>query len=176
MTKTKKKLKPFLRWAGGKSWLVKHLDDLIGSLDFNNYHEPFLGGGSVFLAINPNAKSYLSDLNKDLIDTYNEIKNNPKLVIEELRRYKNNEKFYYKLRETNFTIPAKKAARFIYLNQTSFNGVYRVNLNGKYNVPYGFRTRSFLEEDKLLETSKRLRNCRLFHGDFDKARKNIIKA
>jgi len=148
------KAKPFLRWAGGKSWLVKHLNHLLPKGGFNNYHEPFLGGSSIFLSINPIKRAYLSDLNKELIDTYSTLKTDPEEIIKVLSNYKNTEDFYYKLRNKNFADPVEQAARFIYLNQTSFNGIYRVNLKGEYNVPYGYRTKDFLEADKL-----RMDNC-----------------
>lgn len=167
------KIKPFLRWAGGKSWLIKHLEYLIGDLKYNNYHEPFLGGGSVFLAINPKKKSYLSDLNADLIKTYQELRRRPLLVINELKQYKNTEEFYYHLRESYYDDPIKIAARFIYLNQTSFNGIYRVNLKGKYNVPYGFRKKNFLEAEKLLSVSERLQSTYLMDGDFGNVKNNL---
>ncbi|OTO98773.1 DNA adenine methylase [Enterococcus faecium] len=80
------RVKPFLRWAGGKSWLKKHLYSIIGDLKFNNYFEPFLGGASIFLAIQPKNQVYLSDLNKELIGTYCAIKNDPYAVIKETSR------------------------------------------------------------------------------------------
>ncbi|MCF6250892.1 MAG: Dam family site-specific DNA-(adenine-N6)-methyltransferase [Methylococcaceae bacterium] len=171
----KEKVKPVLRWAGGKNWLVKHLDSLIPKNGFNNYHEPFIGGASIFLAIKPEMKAYLSDLNKELIDTYSTLQKDPEGIIEILNTYVNTKDFYYELRDKNYTRPTKKAARFIYLNQTSFNGIYRVNLKGKYNVPYGYRTKDFLEADKLRTMSHRLREVTFFYGDFDLSRENIRK-
>jgi len=165
---------PFLRWAGGKNWLIKHLDKLLPKDEFNRYFEPFLGGGSIFLAINPKKRSFLSDLNEELIHTYSTLKKSPLQIIEVLESYENSEDFYYSIREEQFEDPIKKAARFIYLNQTSFNGIYRVNLNGKYNVPYGYRTKNFLEKEKLLAVSKRLKNTSLSYGDFSQI-KNKIK-
>ncbi|MBO6516834.1 MAG: Dam family site-specific DNA-(adenine-N6)-methyltransferase [Bacteroidia bacterium] len=158
-------VKPFLRWAGGKSWLLKHLPELIPSKGFGNYHEPFLGGGSIFLALNPKY-SYLSDLNTELIDTYETLRDYPKLVISCLADYKNEERYYYQMREFQPTNPIENAARFIYLNQTSFNGIYRVNLKGKYNVPFGYRTKNFFEPEKLTKVSERLQNVEFGRGDF----------
>ena len=164
--------KPFLRWAGGKNWLIKHLPKFIPE-KFHNYHEPFLGGGSIFLAINPKQKSFLSDLNPDLIDTYETLKTSVTEIIEDLRQYKNSEDVYYWIRGQQFNNPVKKASRFIFLNQTSFNGLYRVNLKGIYNVPYGHRTKPFLDESILRTVSERLKSAELFSGDFTKARQNI---
>lgn len=166
-----KHIEPFLRWAGGKNWLIKHLDKLLPANGFNRYFEPFLGGGSIFLAINPQKKSFLSDLNEELIQTYSVLKKSPESIIKLLEHFENTKEFYYKIREEQYEDSIQKAARFIYLNQTSFNGIFRVNLKGKYNVPYGFRTKNFLEKEKLLSISKRLKNTTLSHGDF-----SIIKS
>ena len=167
--------KPFLRWAGGKNWLIKHLDNLIPRNGFNNYHEPFLGGGSVFLSLSPQKKAYLSDLNEDLINTYIAIKNDPNNIIKILETYLNTKDFYYSIREQKFTDQYEKAAQFIYLKQTSFNGIYRVNLKGKYNVPYGFRKKEFLEPEVLYKVSAALKNSILFSGDFSLIKSNIKK-
>ena len=164
--------KPFLRWAGGKTWLLKHLNELLPSNGFNNYHEPFLGGASIFLALNPQF-SYLSDLNEDLIDTYETLRDHPKEIISGLSEHVNEENYYYNLRESPLTDPIERAAKFIYLNQTSFNGIYRVNLNGKYNVPYGHRTKNFLEPEKLITVSKRLQTVEFQKGDFSIVLENV---
>jgi DNA adenine methylase len=164
--------KPFLRWAGGKSWLLKHLNFLLPRGGFNSYHEPFLGGASVFLALNPK-KAYLSDLNKELIETYLTLKNKPEDIIEHLKSYKNSEDYYYYVRSNIPIDPVEKAARFIYLNQTSFNGIFRVNLKGEYNVPYGFRTKEFLDPEKLRLVSGRLNNAELMVADFSITLDNI---
>jgi DNA adenine methylase len=160
-------VKPFLRWAGGKSWLVKHLEPLLKDLNYNNYHEPFIGGAAVFLSINPNRKSYLSDLNEDLINTYKTLKEFPLELIAELKKCENTEEFYYNIRKLKVEGEVEKAAKFIFLNQTSFNGIYRVNLKGEYNVPYGYRSKDFIEEDKLMQVSKNLNKADLAVGDFD---------
>lgn len=166
-------VKPFLRWAGGKNWLVKHLEKIIGDIQFRSYHEPFLGGGAIFFALDPLKKSYLSDLNAELVDTYLALQRDPKQVIEAMKLYENTEDFYYKIRECDSTEPAEKAARFIYLNQTSFNGIYRVNQQGKYNVPYGHRSKLFLEEGKLIKASEYLREAVITCGDFSCNKQNI---
>lgn len=160
--------KPFLRWAGGKTWLIKHLKSITGDSSFRNYHEPFLGGGSIFFTL-PNESeffSYLSDLNPELIVTYQSIKDNPFEVIDLLRGYENTKEFYYQTRSTIPDTQIERAARFIYLNQTSFNGIYRVNQRGEYNVPFGYRTKNFLEEDKLISASISLQKAELSCGDF----------
>jgi DNA adenine methylase len=115
------------------------LPKLIRDIRLNNYHEPFLGGASVFLGISPEGKSYLADLNAELIETYERIRDDPDGVAGRLRPHKNDPEHYYKVRESKPRSANGRAARFIYLNHTSFNGIYRVNLAGVYNVPYGRR-------------------------------------
>jgi DNA adenine methylase len=166
-------IEPFLRWAGGKTWLIKHLNTIISDQHFNNYFEPFLGGGVVFFALAPQNDSFLSDLNQELIDTYIAIKQYPQSVIAILEKYENSEVFYYHIRSHHPQTPSEAAARFIYLNQTSFNGLYRVNKKGEYNVPYGYRNKEFLERDKLFQVSRCLQNTTLVSGDFDACRAQI---
>lgn len=167
--------KPFLRWAGGKSWLIKYLDKIIGNQSFNNYHEPFLGGGSIYFYLSPKNTAYLSDLNGELISTYKAIKESPDDVIAQLQQYHNTSADYYTIRQSVPRTPCEVAARFIFLNQTSFNGIYRVNAKGEYNVPYGNRTKEFLEEDKLRAASLKLKNATLIEGDFECIKSNIQK-
>ena len=165
--------RPFLRWAGGKSWLVKHLNSIIGEHVFNCYHEPFLGGGSMFFYLAPKQKAFLSDLNSELIMTYQALKEDPDGVITFLKKYSNTSEDYYRIRSSRPSTSIEIAARFIYLNQTSFNGIYRVNTKGEYNVPYGNRTKSFIEVDKLMSASAMLQVATLRSGDFDCVRDNI---
>ncbi len=167
--------KPFLRWAGGKTWLVKHLGELLSQVNFKNYHEPFLGGGSIFFSLPTHKKAFLSDLNDDLIKVYKTIRDDPDGIIKVLKSFQNNEEFYYKIRGENPTDPVEHAARFIYLNQTSFNGIYRVNLKGVYNVPFGFRSKNFFEPEILNEASRKLKDTELFSCDFNETRKNVRK-
>lgn len=169
----KKHTKPFLRWAGGKKWLIKHLDKIIGNFEFQNYHEPFLGGGAIFFALDSLKSSHLSDLNMELIDTYLAVKEDPTSIIKMLKLYENTEEFYYDIRNKSYKNRTEKAARFIYLNQTSFNGLYRVNLEGKYNVPFGHRSKSFLDEKVILDASQCLQKATITCGDFTDGRKKI---
>jgi DNA adenine methylase len=157
----------FLRWAGGKSWLVRRIADLFGDLSFNKYHEPFLGGGSFFFAAGSSSVAYLSDKNEALIETYQAIKTDCEQVISHLRGYTNNSEEYYRIRSNETSNEYERAAQFIYLNQTSFNGIYRVNLSGVYNVPYGSRQKNFLEEGALRAASRALTNATLMARDFE---------
>ena len=170
-----KNVKPFLRWAGGKTWLLKYFHTLFPSLKFSNYHEPFLGSGALFFFLQHEKISYLSDLNTELIDTYSAVKEDVQKVISELRKFKNTKEDYYKIRNSNFKNDFKNAAKFIYLNQTSFNGIYRVNLEGKYNVPYGFRSKNFFEPENLRIVSLHLQSCIISASDFNIVRSNLKK-
>lgn len=159
---------PFLRWAGGKRWLVRKLSEMVGSLSYRSYFEPFLGGGSIFFGMNPSGHSYLSDLNTDLINTYTQIRRNHVAVHVALSKHRNTSDYYYKLRSKEFEDPVERAAQFIFLNHTSFNGLYRVNLAGEYNVPYGYRDSPKIpSEGHLGSVAMRLGNATLFDLDFE---------
>jgi DNA adenine methylase len=137
--------RPFLKWAGGKGQLLRRLSPLIPT-EFNDYFEPFLGGGAVFFyLINQNLiqkKAYLSDINADLINVYKCLQINPKLVLTKLLCHRDNymkdrTKYYYTLRGTRFNDGFERAAQFVTLNKTCYNGLYRVNRTGMFNVPIG---------------------------------------
>lgn len=145
----------------------KHLSDFLPEDTLGSFHEPFLGGGSLFFSIAPEGISYLSDLNKDLIETYRSVRDDVETVIMHLGNYTNSEECYYSVREEIPDSASERAARFIFLNQTSFNGIYRVNLMGEYNVPYGYRNKDFLDADNLLAVSERLLEVKLDCSDFD---------
>lgn len=120
-------IKPFLKWAGGKTQLLSKLSEFI-PLDFNKYIEPFIGGGAFYFFLNPR-EAVTGDLNEELIITYKAIQNNVDEVIEILKDYEHEESFYYEIRALkpkNLSL-SERAARIIYLNKTCFNGLYRVN-------------------------------------------------
>lgn len=157
--------KPFLRWAGGKKWLVKHLDGIIKNLKYNKYYEPFIGGGAVYFALQPE-NAELSDICKPLINTYQQLQQFPEEVIEYLSEFENDKEAYYKIRSQTFLNLAQQAAQFIYLNSTSFNGIYRESRLGQYNVPYGYRTEYMIDTNRLRASSDALNNRKIIHQDF----------
>lgn len=163
-------IQPILRWAGGKRWLVPEVLRLIGGPTVARYHEPFLGGGAIFFALRVSEQAYLSDLNTDLIEVYREVRDRPAEVAELLGSYSNTADDYY---ETRAVIPGsavERAARFIFLNHTSYNGIHRVNLRGEYNVPYGNRNHVNMPDDVWLrKASTRLAGTELNSGDFERA-------
>ena len=155
----------FIRWAGGKSWLVPYVSQLIQGLDYNNYYEPFMGGASIFFSLDIPHNGYLSDLNAELVDAFCAVRDNPQQIIEHLKEYKTDEKSYYAVRATEPTDKHQKAARFLYLNATSFNGIYRVNKNGKYNVPYG-KKEVTLNYQRILDVGVKLNGISITCQDF----------
>lgn len=159
-------IRPFLKWAGGKTQLIPELSKYIPT-SFNKYIEPFIGGGAFFFYLNPE-NAIISDSNEELINTYKSVRDNVEEVIKILESYKNEEFFFYKIRAL---IPKKileteRAARLIYLNKTCFNGLYRVNKKGLFNVPYGKRNGGFLNYGQLRDSSEFLQNVKIFHSDF----------
>lgn len=159
-------IESFIRWAGGKSWLIKHMDYIMGDIKIKNYYEPFLGGGAIFFSLDNYFHAYLSDLNKELINTYIAIRDNPYGVIERLGEFHNTEQDYYRIRAQIPVNLEDVAARFIYLNQTSYNGLYRVNRQGMYNVPYGFREKWNYDKDRIMVASNQLQKVKLKCADF----------
>jgi DNA adenine methylase len=165
--------KSILRWAGGKTWLAKQLETFLPKT-FVNYHEPFLGGGSVFFNLKLEHKSFLSDSNSDLINAHLQLRDNPEGVLRVLERFENTPSGYYRVRGMTCTSATEKAARFIFLNRTCFNGLYRVNRQGEFNVPYGFKSyRQLFEPDRFRRLSKLLKFATLWCGDFEDSLINI---
>lgn len=158
--------RPLLKWAGGKRFLTAEIAPLLQG--YESYYEPFFGGGAVFFQLSP-SNSVLSDLNPELINCYEVTKDHPEELIKSLRRLKNTEESYYKVRSSSPRTAISRAARFIYLCALSFNGIYRVNLAGQFNVPYGRKDHiEPCDADLIREISQRLQNCELLCADFEK--------
>jgi len=165
----------FLKWVGGKRKLLDKIDENIPK-KFNNYYEPFLGGGSVFFYIKqkfPNKKFVISDINKDLIETYKSVRDNPQELIKHIKYFKknNSEKFYYQIREEfnqNKLTGIKRCAGFIYINKTCFNGIYRVNSKNEFNVPFGGKRKNLeiFDENTILLASKLLQGVEIKCQDY----------
>lgn len=168
--------RPFVKWAGGKRQL---LDELTQGLPyFENYHEPFIGGGALFFrleAMNRIKRAYLSDSNAELINAYSVIKNEVFELMSELASplYVNDEAAYYKIRASRPKTNVERAARFIYMNKTAFNGLYRVNSSGGFNVPFGkYDNPKILDSQNLMLVHRALQKDELYCGDFTIALKN----
>jgi len=159
-------IKPFLKWAGGKTQLLPHLHKY-APITFNKYIEPFIGGGAMFFSLNAE-NSIISDSNEELIITYQQVQSNVDQVINHLQTFRNEEKFYYEVRQLD-PIDLElsfRAARLIYLNKTCFNGLYRVNKKGQFNVPYGKGNGNFIHKEVLQNASEFLQNTVIQLGDY----------
>lgn len=164
--------KPVLKWAGGKSQLLDELM-LREPKSYGKYIEPFIGGGALFFATNPE-NAVISDSNPELINLYKTIASDLENLIKELKVHKNNKDYFYELREINETklTPVQKAARTIYLNRTCFNGLYRVNRKGKFNVPFGsYINPKICDESNLYQVSQFLQGKTVVCGDY----KDVLK-
>jgi DNA adenine methylase len=157
---------PLLKWPGGKRNLLKHILPLL-PVTFNRYYEPFAGGAALFFALQPKI-AVLSDNNPDLINCYIQVRDRPDEVIARLKKLKNTEQDYYKIRGKVPTDEVARAARFIYLLSLSFNGIHRSNLKGEFNVPYGYNADSqFCDTVKILAASAALSSAELKCEDFE---------
>lgn len=173
------KFQPFVKWVGGKRGLLSQIIPLIPK-EFNNYFEPFVGGGALFFELYSQGKLkdkniYLFDINSELINTYSIIKNNPSKLINELKKFKQNhsKEFYYETRaldrEANFlkTSDVLRASRFIYLNKTCFNGLYRVNSKGYHNVPMGnYKNPNICDEETIYNASEALQHATILNTSY----------
>jgi DNA adenine methylase len=168
---------PFLRWAGSKRRLLPTLQTF-WTPKHKRYIEPFAGSACLFFAIKP-PKAILGDLNPELIATYIEVKYRIAAVLKELKKLKPPSKREYKrLRRIDISTmtPPARAARFIYLNRFCFNGIYRTNLFGQFNVPYsGDRCGNLPKDEAFRKCSSRLRLTRLVNGDFENVLKHAVK-
>jgi DNA adenine methylase len=163
-------VKPFLKWAGGKRWLIPQL---LGQLPaFNNYYEPFVGSGVLFFALEPH-RAILSDTNPELINCYRCVRDHCNAVIKILNKLKVDERTYYRVRDKLYhkADKVRRAAYFIYLNKTCWNGLYRVNREGKFNVPVGQLDRidEICELQELTLASRLLKNIKVRCSDYEDA-------
>ncbi len=147
---------PFLKWAGSKRYLLPEILPRLPA-KINTYYEPFVGGGAVFFALANEGRfkrAVLTDINEDLIDTYVSIANEVDAVIERLKEHVYTSTHYYAVRASVPRSEPAKAARMIYLNRTCFNGLYRVNKSGQFNVPFGRYTNpTICDEENLRAVS-----------------------
>lgn len=194
--------KPFLKWAGGKTQLldqfVEYFPPELKNGSLKNYYEPFLGGGAVFFFIAQNypiKKAYLSDVNEDLVLTFSVVQQNVFELIDELTSLKKEyakrddherEKYFYKIREfynaerikINFRKYSSewihRAAKMLFLNKTCFNGLFRLNRKGEFNVPFGrYKNPGILDRENLESASRVLQIAEIFLTDFENIKKKI---
>lgn len=159
---------PFLKWAGGKRWLMRSHRAAFDLSGVERYVEPFVGSGAVFFGLHPKS-ALLNDANAELVETYCAIKKDWKSVLDLLRKHqrRHSDEYYYQVRESVPTSQAGRAARFVYLNRTCFNGLYRVNRRGEFNVPRGTKDSVLMDTDDFESISRRLTNANLQSGDFE---------
>jgi len=165
-------VRPLLKWAGGKTQL---LNEILPKMPkkYHRFIEPFFGGGALFFAVTP-MNAIIADSNPELINLYNSIAKDVDGVIECLAQYHNTEEIFYNVRSLDWTqlSASEAAARMIFLNRTCFNGLYRVNRKGQFNVPYGKNLNSKILDEKLLHAASfHLRNAKILCEDY----KNILK-
>lgn len=166
--------KPFVKWVGGKRQLLKQFKEKnLFPREFNErtntYYEPFVGGGAVFFELLP-MNAVLSDLNIELVTTYNVIKNQVEELIASLRKHIYEKEYFLKVRawQVEELSDVEIASRFIYLNRTCFNGVYRVNKKGQFNVPFGrYKNPRILDEYNLLAVSRSLKDIDIRKQSFE---------
>ncbi len=159
--------KPVLKWAGGKTQMLNDLLPKVPS-SYGRYIEPFFGGGAMFFALQPE-NAIIADSNPELINMYRQIATNVDEVIKHLKNYENSSEMFYAVRAQEWTqLPqAEAAARTIFLNRTCFNGLYRVNKQGKFNVPYGkYVNPRICDEDGLKAASEALKKAEILCGDY----------
>ena len=173
------KPKPFVKWVGGKRQLLKQFRELnlyppeCFNPESNTYFEPFVGGGAVFFDILPK-HAELSDTNRELVITYNVIKDNVDGLIKSLKKHIYNNEYYLEVRaqDINELSDIEIASRFIFLNRTGFNGMYRVNKSGQFNVPFGrYKNPLICDENNLRKVSEALQEITITHRDY----KDVLK-
>ena len=159
---------PLLKWAGGKRRLLRHLLPLV-PITFNRYFEPFLGGGAMFFRLRPD-QSYLADWNGELINCYAQVRDNTDALIRQLRTLRNSERSYYAVRASKPRGDVQRAARVLFLTTLAFNGIYRVNQKGEFNVPYGRKLHlTPCDPQRLRKAAAALQSASLRVADFEEA-------
>ncbi|HSX35945.1 MAG TPA: DNA adenine methylase [Patescibacteria group bacterium] len=176
--------KPFVKWLGGKTKLLPQLTDLLPE-SYNKYYEPFVGGGALFFSLKP-ARAVINDLNPHLINLYIQVRDNLDVLLEQVEELldiyldlepdERSDFFYEKREEFNKRTDddVRGAVLFLFLNKTCYNGVYRENAGGKFNVPFGRRATTTLHElDSIKQASKVLKGASIFKGSYEEV---LVKA
>lgn len=177
-------LEPFIKWAGGKRQLLDALGEYVPA-QINTYYEPFVGGGALLFYLLPE-KAVINDINKELINTYSFIKSNPDefmKILSQLDNVPENsfKEHYYTVREQynskikNNIYDIEMAAMFVFVNKHCFNGLYRVNKQGYFNVPYNNSTSASFSKENISAISSYLQNTAILNGDFEAACQNAKK-
>ncbi|NEQ34690.1 MAG: Dam family site-specific DNA-(adenine-N6)-methyltransferase, partial [Leptolyngbya sp. SIO4C5] len=159
--------RPFLKWAGGKGQLIAQYQPYFPS-NFKTYYEPFLGGGAIFFHLAQRLEqAALMDINPELVNVYQCIRDRVEAVIEQLKQHKKNhcKEYYYQIRANSDASPVKRAARFIYLNKTCYNGLYRENSKGQFNVPMGrYKNPAVCDPTLLRQAATALQRAEISQG------------
>lgn len=180
----KTEIVPFVKWAGGKRQLLSQIQERMPE-NYNHYFEPFVGGGAVFFLTQP-SKALINDINKALINTYQRICDSPKEFLSEVNKidsemWEDGKQYYYSIREhyndklMKSEYDVELAALFVFLNKHCFNGLYRVNGKGLFNVPYNNSRRVSVNGDSIIEISKYLQGITIIDGDFEDACRDARK-
>lgn len=175
---------PFVKWAGGKRQLLSQIKERMPE-KYNNYFEPFVGGGAVTFELLPE-NALINDINKALINAYKQICDEPDMFLKDVNKldeemWEDGKKYYYSLREhyndklMKSEYDVELAALFVFINKHCFNGLYRVNGKGLFNVPYNNSRRVSVDEDSIIEISKYLKKITIIDGDFEEACKGAKK-
>lgn len=165
-------MRPFLKWPGGKQWLIAKYGAFMPSR-YNRYFEPFVGGGAVFFKLMPK-RATISDINPELINVYITMRNDPDGLKKVLVRHQklHNKEYYYKIRASEPISSTDMAGKFLYLNRTCYNGMYRVNKQGKFNVPIGTKNNCTYDLDLFEEYANALYNVKIVLSDFSRVIKD----
>lgn len=175
-------LKPVTKWVGGKRKLLPVLKDIVPT-SFNNYYEPFVGGGALLFSLQPK-NAIINDANKELIEMYKTIRDSPTAIINNLRKHEmnNSKEYFLNIRELDrkkcFSelSDIDRAARLLYMLRVDFNGLYRVNKKGQFNVPYGkYKNPKIVDEKNIYAVSNYFKNnnIKFYCGDFFKSIENV---
>ncbi|MGE5543828.1 MAG: DNA adenine methylase [Bacillota bacterium] len=162
------KPRPPVKWAGGKGQLLEQFEPLFLKTQFNLYLEPFVGGGAVFFHLQPE-KAVLIDSNEELMNFYAVVRDHLKELLADLRKHENTAAHYYQIRalQPEELSPVERASRFLYLNKTGYNGLWRVNRQGRHNVPFGrYKNPKIVDESNLCLVSRTLKKTKLICEDF----------
>ncbi len=177
-----KLIAPFLKWVGGKRRLIPEIKGLLpNDLDQLIYYEPFVGGGALLFELRPE-QAVINDYNEELINVYRVIRDHPKELVEELKRHRNTAEYFYAFRSLDrdpvfeTLTDIQRASRIIYLNKTCYNGLYRVNSEGQFNVPFGrYKNPNIVNESTIEAVSKYLNesDIEICNGDYEQILNNI---